>query len=75
MKRLILLLGIMLFVLPLVSCGDSPQKPPPPPPPVVVHAPDYKPLSEGWKVQSYALIGIAVIIAIALMSKSKNPNP
>ena len=73
MKRLILLFGIMLFALPLASCSDGPQKPPPPPPPVVVHAPDYKPLSEGWKVQSYAMIGIAVIIAIALMSKPKKP--
>ena len=71
MKRLILLLGIGFLALTVVSCGGKKKQPPPPPPPppIIVHAPDYKPLSEGWKVQSYALIGVAVIIAVALISK------
>ena len=70
MKRLLLLLGIGLLPLTVVSCGG--KKKPPAPPPVVVQAPDYKPIGEGMKVHSYAIIGVAVIIAIALMSKSKN---
>ncbi len=74
MIRLLTLLGIGILALTLVSCGDK-KKPPPPPPPVIVYAPDYTPLSEGWKVQSYALIGVSVIIAIALMNRGKNPNP
>jgi hypothetical protein len=42
---------------------------------VIDKAPDYKPIGEGMKVHSYALIGVAVIIAIALMSRGKNPDP
>lgn len=70
MKRLTLLLGIGFLSLTIISCGDN--KKPPPPPSIIVQAPDYKPIGEGIKVHSYALIGVAVIIAIALMSKNKN---
>ena len=67
--RLLTFLGIAFLSLTLVSCGGKKK---PPPPPVIVEAPDYKPIGEGMKVHSYAIIGVAVIIAIALMSKSKN---
>lgn len=62
----------MMVILPLAlaSCGG--KKKPPEPPPVVVQAPDYEPIGEGMKVHSYALIGVAVIIAVALMSRGKN---
>ena len=66
--RLLILLGIAFLSLTVISCG----KKKPPPPPVIVQAPDYKPIGEGMKVHSYALIGVAVIIAIAMMSKSRN---
>ncbi len=66
--RLLTLLGIGFLSLTVVSCGGKMK---PPPPPVIVNAPDYTPLSEGWKVQSYALIGIAVIMAIVVIGKSK----
>ena len=69
MRRIILLLGIGLLPLTVVSCGGKKK---PPPPPVVVQAPDYKPIGDGLKVHSYALIGVAVIIAIALMSRAKS---
>jgi|TARA_B110000908_G_C10256511_1_gene455915 hypothetical protein len=69
MKKLLILLGIAFLSLTVVSCGDKKK----PPPAVIVEAPDYEPLAEGWKVQSYALIGVAVIIAIALMGKARNP--
>ena len=69
MKRLILLFGIGFLALTVVSCGSKKKQPPPP---VIVEAPDYTPLSEGWKVQSYSALGVAVIIAIALMSRGKN---
>ena len=68
MKCLITLLGVLSLSLAFVSCGEK-QKPPPP---VVFEAPDYKPIGEGMKVHSYAIIGVAVIIAIALMSRGKN---
>lgn len=66
--KLILLLGIGFLALTVVSCGSKKKQPPP----VIVEAPDYTPLSEGWKVQSYSALGVAVIIAIALMSRGKN---
>lgn len=71
--RLLTLLGIAFLSLAFVSCRG--MKKPPPPPPVIVHAPDYKPIGEGMKVHSYALIGVAVIMAIALMSRGKKQNP
>jgi len=71
MKRLITLLGIGTLALASVSCGGG-KKEPPPPPPVIVEAPDYGPIGEGWKVQSYALIGIVVIMAVVVMGKSKD---
>ena len=71
MKRLITLLGIGTLALASVSCGGSKKKTPPPPP-VIVEAPDYGPIGEGWKVQSYALIGIVVIVAVVVMGKSKD---
>ncbi|NWK54984.1 hypothetical protein HW115_05145 [Verrucomicrobiaceae bacterium N1E253] len=61
---------MILLSLTLVSCGGKPK--PPEPPPVIVQAPDYKPIGEGMKVHSYALIGVAVIIAVALISRGKN---
>jgi hypothetical protein len=67
MKRLITLLGIGFLALTLASCGGKTK--PPEPPPVIVQAPDYKPIGEGMKVHSYALIGVAVILAIALLGK------
>lgn len=67
--KLILLFGIGLMALGVISCGSKKKQPPPP---VIVEAPDYTPLSEGWKVQSYSALGVAVIIAIALMSRGKN---
>ena len=68
--KFVTLLGIGFLALTLVSCGG---KKPPPPPPVIVNAPDYKPIGEGMKVHSYALIGVAVIMAVALISRgSKN---
>ena len=69
MKRLILLFGIGFMVLTMVSCGSKKKQPPPP---VIVQAPDYKPIGEGIKIHSYAIIGVAVIIAVALMSRGKN---
>jgi len=74
MKKLITLLGIGLLALTFTSCSEkkAPTPPPPPPPPVIVEAPDYGPIGEGWKVQSYALIGIVVIVAIVVMGKSKD---
>ncbi len=71
MKKLITLLGIGLLALASASCSSEKKKETPPPP-VIVEAPDYKPISEGWKVQSYSLIGIAVIVAIVVMGNSKN---
>ena len=68
MKKLVTLLGIGTLALASVSCGGKKK----PPPPVIVEAPDYKPIAEGWKVQSYALIGIAVIVAIVVIGKSSN---
>lgn len=70
MRRLIILLGVYLLALTIVSCGGRSK--PPEPPPVVVQAPDYKPIGEGMKVHSYALIGVAVIIAIAMMNRGRN---
>ena len=67
MKLLITLFGIGTLALASVSCGGKKT----PPPPVIVEAPDYGPIGEGWKVQSYALIGIVVIVAIVVMGKSK----
>jgi len=67
--KLILLLGVGFLALGVISCGSKKK---PPPPPVIVEAPDYGPISEGWKVQSYSALGVAVIIAIALMSRGKN---
>ena len=67
MKRLITLLGIGTLALASVSCGGRKKEPP-----VIVEAPDYTPIGEGWKVQSYALIGIVVIVAIVVMGKSKD---
>jgi len=67
--KLILLFGIGLMALGIISCGSKKKQAPPP---VIVEAPDYTPLSEGWKVQSYSALGVAVIIAIALMSRGKN---
>jgi len=69
MKRLIILLGIAFLTLASVSCEET--KKPPPPPPVIVQAPDYEPIGEGMKVNAYAFVGIAVIIAIVLIGKSK----
>jgi hypothetical protein len=66
--RFVTLLGIGTLALASVSCEETKK----PPPPVIVEAPDYEPIAEGWKVQSYALIGIAVIIAIVLMGKNNN---
>lgn len=72
MKRLLTLLGIGFISLTLSGCG----KETPASPTVIVNAPaDYKPIGDGLKVHSYALIGVAVIIAIALMSRGKKPNP
>jgi len=68
MKRLITLLGIGTLVLASVSCEETKK---PPPPPVIVQAPDYEPIGEGMKVNAYAFVGIAVIIAIVLIGKSK----
>ena len=68
MKCLITLLGIGTLVLASVSCGETKK---PPEPPVIVEAPSYDSLAEGWKIQSYALIGIAVIVAIVVIGKSK----
>lgn len=70
MKCYILPFFIALMALGIVSCEET--RKPAPPPPVVVQAPDYKPIGEGLKVHSYALIGVAVIIAIAVMSRGKN---
>lgn len=71
MRRLITLLGISFLALTLVSCGGKAK--PPEPPPVIVQASDLTPIGEGIKVHSYALIGVAVIIAVALISRgSKN---
>ena len=67
-KMIIILLGA--FCLLFVSCGGNRKQPEPPP--VIVQAPDYKPIGEGMKVHSYAIIGVAVIIAVALMSRGKN---
>jgi hypothetical protein len=69
MKKLITLLGICTFALTSVSC-ESEKKKATPPPPVIVEAPDYGPIGEGWKVQSYALVGIVVIVAVVVMGKS-----
>ena len=68
MKRITLLAAIGLLSLTIVSCKKEKK----PPPPVIVEAPDYKPIGEGMKVHSYALIGVAVIIAVTLMSRGKN---
>ena len=67
MSRLITLLGIGTLALASVSCGGGKKEQP-----VIVEAPDYGPIGEGWKVQSYALIGIVVIVAIVVMGKSKD---
>ena len=72
MKQFITLLGILTLALASVSCGGKKKETPPPPPPVIVEAPDYGPIGEGWKVQSYALIGIVVIVAIVALGKSKD---
>ena len=72
MKRFILPLIIATVSMVSLTCTSCGKKKPPPPPPVVVQAPDYEPIAEGWKVQSYALIGIAVIVAIVVIGKSKN---
>lgn len=72
MKHSVLILGICFLSLAAVSC-EGKKKSPPPPPQVVVHAPDYEPLGEGMKVQSYALIAVALIIAVAVMSKPRTP--
>lgn len=72
MKPILLLLGIGLLSLTLVSCGDRKHPPEKERPPVVVQAPNYEPVAEGMKVQSYALIGVALIFAIAFMHREKN---
>ena len=69
MKKLITLLGIGTLALASVSCKSEKKQTPPP---VIVEAPDYTPIGEGWKVQSYALVGIVVIVAIVVMGKSKD---
>jgi hypothetical protein len=69
MKRLIILLGIGFLTLTLVSCGGKKK---PPPPPVIVEAPNYEPIAEGWKVQSFTLLGIAIIAAIVVIGKRSN---
>lgn len=68
--KLILLFGIGLMALGVISCGSKKKQPPPP---VIVEAPDYTPLSEGWKVQSYALVGVAVIVTVGLMAGIGKP--
>ncbi len=68
MKRLIILLSIGFLALASVSCEETKK----PPPPVIVEAPDYEPIGEGMKVNAYAFVGIAVIIAIVLMGKNNN---
>ncbi len=68
MKKLLTLLGIAFLSLTIVSCGGKKK----PPPPVVVEAPDYKPIGEGIKVHSYALIGIAAIITVGLLARKGN---
>ena len=54
-------------------CASCREEEPPEPPVVYQEAPDYKPIGEGMKVHSYALVSVAVIIAIALLSRGK-PN-
>lgn len=62
-----LIIGSMAVLLPLTiaSCGKKKQTPGP----VVIEAPDYEPIAEGWKVQSYALIGVAIIITIGVITR------
>ena len=67
MKKHITLLALLIIALASASCDDEKSTPPP----VIVEAPDYTPIAEGWKVQSYALIGIVVIVAIVVMGKGK----
>ena len=67
MKKLLTLLGIAFLSLTIVSCGGKKK-----PPPVIVEAPDYKPIGEGIKVHSYALIGIAAIITVGLLARKGN---
>ena len=67
MKRLIFLLSVGFLALTLVSCGGKRKSPEP----VIIEAPNYEPIAEGWKIQSYALLGIAVIVAIVVIGKSK----
>ncbi|BDS05399.1 hypothetical protein NT6N_04390 [Oceaniferula spumae] len=55
-----------------VSCTGCSKKKQDPPPPVVVNAPDYQPIGEGMKVQSYALVGVAVIITVGLIARNGN---
>lgn len=69
MKRVIPLMPAVAALLLLVPCSSCSGKKSPPPP-VVVHAPDYKPIGEGIKVHSYALIGVAVIIVVGMMAGS-----
>lgn len=70
MKRLITLLGVLSLSLAFVSCGEK-QKPPPP---VVFEAPDYKPIGEGMKVHSYAMIAVALVIVFAVAAGRKPPG-
>jgi len=53
-------------------CASCREEEPQEPPVVYQEAPDYKPIGDGIKVHSYALVGVSVIIAIALMSRDKN---
>lgn len=65
-----LLIGSVAVLLPLTIASCSSKKKPTPP--VIVEAPDYTPLSEGWKVQSYALISIAIIITVGLITRKED---
>lgn len=71
MKRMPALLSAITVSALLLSCASC-SKRKQAPPPVVVQAPDYKPIGEGIKVHSYALIGIAVIITVGLMARKGN---
>lgn len=71
MKRVLIPLSAAAASVLFLSCASCSKKKQAPPP-VVVQVPDYKPLSEGWKVQSYALIGIAVIITVGLIARRGN---
>lgn len=70
MKPMYVSLLTILATVMLLSCTSCSKKKQAPPPPVIVNAPDYKPIGEGIKVHSYALIGVAVIITVGLIARS-----